>query len=60
MFVLDIFEPVKLVDFARQMVKLSGCTVRDSRKPDGDTAITFTGLRPGNKFYEELLLSDID
>jgi len=59
-FVLDMGEPVKLVDLARQMVELSGCTVRDSRKPDGDIAITFTGLRPGEKLYEELLLSDSD
>ena len=59
-FVLDMGEPVKLVHLARQMVELSGCTVRDSRKPDGDIAITFTGLRPGEKLYEELLLSDSD
>jgi len=59
-FVLDMGEPVKLVDLARQMVELSGCTVRDSKKPDGDIAITFTGLRPGEKLYEELLLSDSD
>ena len=59
-FVLDMGEPVKLVDLARQMVELSGYTVRDSRKPDGDIAITFTGLRPGEKLYEELLLSDSD
>jgi len=49
-----------LVDLARQMVELSGCTVRDSQKPDGDITITFTGLRPGEKLYEELLLSDAD
>jgi FlaA1/EpsC-like NDP-sugar epimerase len=59
-FVLDMGEPVKLVDLARQMVELSGCTVRDSDNPDGDIAITFTGLRPGEKLYEELLLSDSD
>jgi len=59
-FVLDMGEPVKLVDLARKMVELSGCTVRDSQKPDGDIAITFTGLRPGEKLYEELLLSDSD
>jgi FlaA1/EpsC-like NDP-sugar epimerase len=55
-FVLDMGEPVKLVDLARQMVELSGCTVRDTHNPDGDIAITFTGLRPGEKLYEELLL----
>ena len=59
-YVLDMGEPVKLVDLARQMVELSGCTVRDSQKPDGDIAITFTGLRPGEKLYEELLLSEMD
>ena len=59
-FVLDMGEPVKLVDLARQMVELSGCTVRDKQNPNGDIAITFTGLRPGEKLYEELLLSDTD
>lgn len=59
-FVLDMGEPVKLVDLARQMVELSGCSVRDSQNPDGDIAITFTGLRPGEKLYEELLLADTD
>ena len=59
-FVLDMGEPVKLVDLARQMVELSGCTVRESKNPDGDIAIAFTGLRPGEKLYEELLLSDTD
>jgi FlaA1/EpsC-like NDP-sugar epimerase len=59
-FVLDMGEPVKLVDLARQMVELSGFTVRDSKNPDGDISITFTGLRPGEKLYEELLLSDSD
>ena len=59
-FVLDMGEPVKLVELARQMVELSGCAVRDREKPDGDIAITITGLRPGEKLYEELLLSDND
>jgi FlaA1/EpsC-like NDP-sugar epimerase len=59
-FVLDMGEPVKLVDLARQMMELSGCSIRDSKNPDGDIAITFTGLRPGEKLYEELLLSDSD
>lgn len=51
---------MKLVDLARQMVELSGCTVRDSQKLDGDIAITFTGLRPGEKLYEDLLISHSD
>ncbi len=59
-FVLDMGEPVKLVDLARQMVELSGCSVRDAQNPDGDIAITFTGLRPGEKLYEELLLTKTD
>jgi FlaA1/EpsC-like NDP-sugar epimerase len=59
-FVLDMGEPVKLVDLARQMVELSGCTVRDGQEPDWDIPITFTGLRPGEKLYEELWLADND
>lgn len=51
---------MRLVDLARQMVELSGCRIRDSKNPDGDIAVTFTGLRPGEKLYEELLLSDSD
>lgn len=59
-FVVDMGEPVKLVELARQMVELSGCSIRDNNNPDGDIAITFTGLRPGEKLYEELLLSETD
>lgn len=59
-FVLDMGEPLKLVDLARQMVELSGCTVRDSQNLNGDIAITITGLRSGKKLYEELLLSESD
>ena len=59
-FVLDMGEPVRLVELARQMVELSGCTVRDDDNPSGDIVIKFTGLRPGEKLYEELLLSDSD
>jgi FlaA1/EpsC-like NDP-sugar epimerase len=59
-FVLDMGEPVRLVVLARQMVELSGCKVRDDQNPDGDIAITITGLRPGEKLYEELLLSESD
>ena len=55
-FVLDMGEPVKIIDLARRMVELSGLRVRDVDCPDGDIAITVTGLRPGEKLYEELLI----
>ncbi len=55
-FVLDMGDPVKILDLARVMVRLSGLEVRDEANPDGDIAITFTGLRPGEKLYEELLI----
>jgi FlaA1/EpsC-like NDP-sugar epimerase len=57
-YVLDMGEPVKIIDLARRMVKLSGFTVRDESRPDGDIAIEITGLRPGEKLYEELLIGD--
>ena len=57
-FVLDMGEPVTIVDLARKMVMLSGLTVRDEYNPNGDIAITFSGLRPGEKLYEELLIGD--
>jgi FlaA1/EpsC-like NDP-sugar epimerase len=57
-FVLDMGEPVKIMDLARRMIELSGLTVRDEQAPDGDIAITITGLRPGEKLYEELLIGD--
>ena len=59
-FVLDMGEPVRIVDLARQMIQLSGLTVRDEVHPHGDVAIRFSGLRPGEKLYEELLLSHTD
>ena len=55
-FVLDMGEPVKIVDLARLMVRLSGLEVRDEATPHGDIEITYTGLRPGEKLYEELLI----
>ncbi len=55
-FVLDMGEPVRIVDLARKMVHLMGRTVRDERNPGGDIEIRFTGLRPGEKLYEELLI----
>ena len=57
-FVLDMGEPVKILDLARRMVELSGLKVRDVEQPDGDIEIRVTGLRPGEKLYEELLIGD--
>jgi len=57
-FVLDMGEPVKIMELARRMVELSGRKVRDEAHPDGDIEITVTGLRPGEKLYEELLIGD--
>jgi FlaA1/EpsC-like NDP-sugar epimerase len=57
-FVLDMGEPVRIYDLARHMVRLSGLDVRDAGHPDGDIAIETTGLRPGEKLYEELLIGD--
>ena len=57
-FVLDMGQPVKILQLARRMVELSGLSVRDEASPDGDIAITITGLRPGEKLYEELLIGD--
>jgi len=51
-------EPVKIIDLARRMVELSGLTVRDEAHPDGDIELVVTGLRPGEKLYEELLIGD--
>lgn len=55
-FLLDMGEPVRIIDLARRMVELSGLSVRDSGNPDGDIEIDITGLRPGEKLYEELLV----
>jgi FlaA1/EpsC-like NDP-sugar epimerase len=57
-FVLDMGQPVKIIDLARRMVELSGLTVRDDLNPSGDIELTVTGLRPGEKLYEELLIGD--
>ena len=57
-FVLDMGEPVKIQDLARRMVQLSGLSVRDASNPQGDVEIEITGLRPGEKLYEELLIGD--
>ena len=55
-FVLDMGEPVRIDDLARLMVRLSGFDVRTADNPEGDIAITYTGLRSGEKLYEELLI----
>lgn len=57
-FVLDMGEPVKILDLAHRMVELSGLSVRNEANPEGDIAISVTGLRPGEKLYEELLIGD--
>jgi len=57
-FVLDMGEPVKIADLARHMIELSGLEVRDDQNPEGDIEIEITGLRPGEKLYEELLIGE--
>ncbi len=57
-FVLDMGEPVKIVDLAEKMINLTGLTVRSETNPSGEIAIEFSGLRPGEKLYEELLIGD--
>jgi FlaA1/EpsC-like NDP-sugar epimerase len=57
-FVLDMGEPVRIDDLARLMVRLVGLDVRSEDNPDGDIAITYTGLRPGEKLFEELLIGE--
>lgn len=55
-FVLDMGEPVRILDLARRMIQLSGLTVKDEQNPNGDVSIIITGLQPGEKLYEELLI----
>lgn len=57
-FVLDMGAPVKIVDLAHRMIRLSGLEVRDDEHPEGDIDIVYTGLRPGEKLYEELLIGE--
>ena len=57
-FVLDMGKPVRIDDLARKMIHLSGLEVKDETHPDGDIEIKYTGLRPGEKLYEELLIGD--
>jgi FlaA1/EpsC-like NDP-sugar epimerase len=55
-FVLDMGESVKIRDLVLKMIKLSGLSIKDDKNPDGDIEIKITGLRPGEKLYEELLI----
>ncbi|MBY8284035.1 polysaccharide biosynthesis protein [Vibrio fluvialis] len=57
-FVLDMGDPVRITDLAVNLIQLSGLEVKDEQHPYGDIAIEFTGLRPGEKLYEELLIGD--
>ena len=57
-FVLDMGDPVKIVDLAKRMIELSGLSVRDEGNPGGDIEIEVVGLRPAEKLYEELLIGD--
>lgn len=55
-FVLDMGEPVKIVDLAQRMIRLSGLSLKSADNPHGDVGIVYTGMRPGEKLYEELLV----
>ncbi len=57
-FVLDMGEPVRIYDLAKRMIKLSGLDIKSTETPEGDIEIQTTGLRPGEKLYEELLIGD--
>lgn len=57
-FVLDMQEPVRILDLARKMIHLMGYIIKDEHTPNGDIAIEYTGLRPGEKLYEELLIGE--
>ena len=56
-FLLDMGEPVRIADLARNMIRIAGLGVRDAAHPDNDIDIVYTGLRPGEKLYEELLIA---
>jgi FlaA1/EpsC-like NDP-sugar epimerase len=57
-FLLDMGEPIQVLDLAKDMIRLSGMTINDDQNPEGDIKISFTGLRPGEKLYEELLIDE--
>ena len=56
-FLLEMGQQVKIIDLAKEMIKLNGLTLKDSSNPNGDIAIEVVGLRPGEKLYEELLIN---
>ncbi len=58
LFLLDMGEPVRIMDLARKMIRLHGHRIRDAEHPDGDIEIAITGLKPGEKLHEELLIAD--
>ncbi len=58
-FLLDMGEPVRILDMAKRMIRLSGLEVRNEQSPYGDISIEFSGLRPGEKLYEELLIGSV-
>jgi len=55
-FVLEMGSPVRIADLAKRMIQLAGYSIRDDKHPDGDIEIRFTGLRPAEKLFEELLI----
>jgi FlaA1/EpsC-like NDP-sugar epimerase len=57
-FVLDMGEPVKILDMAKKLIRLSGLEIKDADNPEGDIEIVYSGLRPGEKLYEELLIGE--
>jgi FlaA1/EpsC-like NDP-sugar epimerase len=58
-FLLDMGEPIKIIELAKYMIQLTGFSVKDTANPAGDIGINIVGLRPGEKLYEELLISNI-
>ncbi|MCJ2369335.1 polysaccharide biosynthesis protein [Aeromonas dhakensis] len=57
-FVLDMGQPVKIIELAHRMIRLSGLSLKNEKNPAGDIEVKITGLRPGEKLYEELLIGD--
>ena len=58
-FLLDMGKPIKIYDLAKKMIILSGLSIKDKENPNGDIEIKITGLREGEKLYEELLVDDV-